>query len=136
MQIADQERLDRAFSGLGPERQFRDALALGKIQLQRCQSCEKLIYYPRVACPACGAVEFQWEQLSGRGSIYAHTTFHRRGEDPLCLALVDLEEGARIYTRIATDAPDTIGIGEAVEASIEEHPLGLYLKFTPAAPRA
>lgn len=61
-------------------------------------------------------------EASGRGTIYSCTTVRRAPPKayaeavPYVLAYVELEEGPRVLTNIQTDDPDSVVIGQAVEA--------------------
>src|SRR3954470_6523876 len=61
-----------------PETQpFWDGLRAGEIRLQRCDTCDRVQFYPRPHCRYCGATELTWETLSGRATVYTYTVIHR-----------------------------------------------------------
>jgi uncharacterized OB-fold protein len=41
--------------------------------IQKCGSCESLIFYPRKRCPDCWSTELGWQEASGRGKVYTFT---------------------------------------------------------------
>lgn len=43
---------------------------------------------------------FTWAVSAGRGTLYATTTVHRRGEPGADVSLVDLDEGFRMMSRV------------------------------------
>src|SRR5690625_5225040 len=89
--------------------------------LQRCQTCGKYQHYPRSMCSACWSQEWEWTPAQGRGSVWTFTTVHIpghaawSGETPYTIALVELEEGPRVMTRIEECPPDEVHIGMAVQ---------------------
>jgi uncharacterized OB-fold protein len=104
---------------------FWDAAADGRLVLPRCDACQRLIWYPREFCPHCGSTAVTWAQLSGRGRIYSVSVVRRAPHPdfadavPYSLALVDLDEGARVMTNVVTDDPvqlDSLVPGQPVEA--------------------
>lgn len=69
----------------------------------------------------CASDDLIWTELSGRGVVYSFTTVYRAPrpelEDavPYVVALVDLDEGARMMSQIVGCPPDQVGIGMRVE---------------------
>ena len=75
---------------------------------------EGAVFPPRL--PETGRSEpLEWRNSSGRGTIYSLTVVYPRNEEPFALALVDLEEGFRMMSRIDVDDRTSIGIGQLVE---------------------
>lgn len=98
------------------------ATLAGRLDLQRCGSCGLVVFYPRARCPRCHADALAWSTMSGRGTVYASTVVYRPADEsfaadvPYVVALVDLEEGARLMTRIVDCPPDTVRTGMPVTA--------------------
>jgi hypothetical protein len=90
---------------------YWDATRRRELVAQRCDSCDRFIWYPRQACPGCLGSDLRWAPLAGTGTIYAFNVMHKPGnpmmgdEVPYVIALVDLDEGIRMTTNIvgATD---------------------------------
>jgi uncharacterized OB-fold protein len=114
----------------GPEKQYFDKLAAGRFEIQKCAACGRHVFYPRVVCPHCGADRLAWVAPSGRGTVYSSTIVRRKSADggDYNVCLVDLAEGPRLLSRIATIPPEQVRIGMAVTARIAD---GL-VEFTPA----
>ncbi|CAM3841481.1 Zn-ribbon domain-containing OB-fold protein [Bordetella tumulicola] len=106
---------------LGPEREYFDALASGRIQIQRCRECAQGVFYPRCVCPHCGAAKLDWVEPSGRAVVYATTVVHRKTEQggDYNVCLVDLEEGVRMMAQVVSVPPSQVRIGMPVRARIE-----------------
>ena len=83
-----------------PAEVYRRYLEAGELGFQRCRDCGAAIFYPRVLCPACGGVSLEWRASGGRGTVYATTAVYRRDAEPYNVALVDLEEGFSIMSRV------------------------------------
>lgn len=95
-------------------RPYWEAVDQGRLCIQLCGSCERFQFYPRERCLACQASDLEWVEVSGFGSIYSMTMVHSRDEEPFYLALVDLDEGPRLLTRIVGSDRRTPDIGDTV----------------------
>ena len=40
-----------------------------RLVVQRCSACGKLRHYPRPMCDACYAMDYDWHEIAGRGSV-------------------------------------------------------------------
>ena len=103
---------------------FWDAAASGRLELPRCDNCGHVIWYPRQQCDQCGSTSVSWFEASGRGTVYSCTVTRRTGGSwgkatPFVLAYVELEEGPRVATNIVNCDPESVKIGDAVQAVFE-----------------
>jgi uncharacterized OB-fold protein len=107
-------------AGDGPEKVYHDGLKDGLFRIQRCRACAKHVFYPRVICSHCGSPELVWVTPSGNGTVYSTTVVRRKPDagGDLHIALIDLEEGVRMMSRVDALAPELVSIGLAVTASI------------------
>ena len=76
-----------------------------QLVLQRCQTCGHFQHYPRPLCLACRGTDLGFEPSAGLGTIYSFSIVHRspdpgRWTAPYVVALVDLDEGPRLFTSI------------------------------------
>ena len=107
---------------------FWDGLKQGELRIQRCSACGDAVFYPRVGCPSCGSRALEWITASGRGTVHAFTIAHRgvpaafKGAVAYVVALVELEEGARLMTNLigVDPTPEAVRIGMAVEVMFDE----------------
>jgi uncharacterized OB-fold protein len=104
----------------GPDETYRRRLAEGRLAYQRCDDCSAAASYARVVCPSCGGRSLTWRESAGLGTVYAASTVHARGEDPYDVALVDLDEGFRIMTRVDGVPPDDVRIDMRVTLRVVE----------------
>jgi len=101
-----------------PAAAYREHLDRGELAFQECGSCGKAVFYPRVLCTECGSTELTWRSSAGLGTVYATTALHPRDKDPYNVALVDLDEGFRMMSRVeGVPAPD-VRIGLRVRAAV------------------
>ena len=113
---------------------YWDALADRRLMLKSCRACGEPHFYPRELCPHCGSDELEWIESAGKGEIYSYTVCHRPAgpafaEDaPYVVAIVALDEGPRMMTRIAGDRA-AVRIGRRVQVSYEPAEDGFVLPF-------
>ena len=107
---------------------FWNATREGRLQLPRCDHCGTFHTYFEPWCSHCGKEGVHWEELSGRGRIWANCRFHKvyftgfAPEMPYNVAMVELEEGPRIMTNIVglpNGTLDEMPIGTEVKAVFE-----------------
>ncbi|VTU33542.1 putative nucleic-acid-binding protein containing a Zn-ribbon [Variovorax sp. PBL-H6] len=116
---------------LGPEAFYRQRLAEGVFQIQRCQACGKHFFYPRVLCRHCGSDAVEWVSPSGCATVYSTTVVRRKPEDGGShnVAVVELNEGPRMMTRVEGIAPESVRIGSRVSARVAREGAGTVLVF-------
>ena len=94
-----------------------DAAQEGKLVLPKCDSCGRVHWYPRSACPFCGG-ECTWIAASGKGRIYSYSVM-RVAKPPYVIAYVELEEGPKALTNIVDADPDEVAIDQPVTVAFE-----------------
>lgn len=122
------------FSGDGPEKVYFDTLKAGQFRIQRCGACSRHIFFPRVVCTHCGSSDLAWVAPSGRGTVYSTTVLRKRPEagGNLNIALIDLEEGPRMMSRVEGIPAEDVRIGMRVMAGIIEDNGVPLVVFRPA----
>lgn len=102
-----------------PDREFEQFLREGRFMLQRSVSTGAHVFYPRVAAPGTGALDLQWVPASGLGTVYATTVVRPKPpQQPYNVALIDLDEGPRLMSRVESVSPEAVHIGMRVRARI------------------
>ena len=102
---------------------FWDATRERRLVLQRCPTCDAFVWYPRPFCPACLRESLEWTEVSGFGSVYAVSVHHRApspemaARAPYAVALVELEEGARLMGNVVGCDPAEVHVGQRVRAT-------------------
>lgn len=100
---------------------YWDALRSHRLKLRSCKSCGQPHFYPRSLCPHCHSEDLDWIEASGRGLIYSYTVARKpagpafKADTPYIVAIVQLEEGPRMMTRIATTDLESVSIGAPVQ---------------------
>ena len=117
----------------GPEKEFFDFLSQGEFMIQRSKSSGEYIFYPRVALPKSGIEDLEWGRASGKGVVYATSVVLQRPEKGgvYNVALIDLEEGPRLMSRVEGCAPESVVIGMDVVAEIDLSGSNPVLIFKP-----
>lgn len=116
-----------------PDTTLRRFLDGGEIRLQTCADCGLQIFPPRVLCPRCGRLELDWSLVAGNGTVYSTTVVRRRvdrgGDYNVCI--VELDEGARMLTRVNDVEPTSVQIGDRVQAvidSVDDRPVLAFVR--------
>ena len=119
---------------------FWDFCSDGELRAQRCLSCGTLRHPPRPICAHCGSFDFEWQRLSGRGSVFSFTVTRQaihpalEGRLPHVVVLVQLEEGLLLTSNLVDVAADEVAIGLAVEVVFEAASVAITLpKFRRAS---
>ena len=109
-----------------PETQpFWDAAREGRFLIRRCNACGVAHHYPRPFCPECWSENLEWEEVSGRGTLYTFSTVYVNdlppfgAQVPYVAAVVDLEEGPRVLTNVVEYDPDELRVDMPVEVVYE-----------------
>lgn len=125
-----------AADATGADLYYRTQLDQGHFQIQRCTACQRSIFYPRMICPYCGSNRLSWFSPSGRGTVYSTTTVRRKPEHggDYNVALIDLDEGARMMGRVEGIASGAVRIGMPVQAALVDDETGKLVVFNPAEP--
>lgn len=107
-------------------REFWSAACAGKLRMQRCSDCGHIRFPISHVCSRCLSRNHRWEDLSGRGEVFAYVVFHQLyhpsfAEDiPYNVALIQLEEGPRMYSNIVGAANGDVKVGDKVEVVFEQ----------------
>ena len=99
-----------------------------KLVLQYCENCKTQQSYPKAWCSECGSEELIWRELSGKGTVYSYTIPRLVADNspafreklPFIVAIIELKEGARIYSNIVGIPPEEVKIGMEVEVIFED----------------
>lgn len=120
-------------AGSAPLAIWRAHLADGRFMLQRCTACQRHVFYPRVLCPHCASDDLQWIEAVGTGTVYSTTVVARRVEQGgnHNVAMIDLDEGVRVMSRVDGVPPDEVRIGWRVRHDIVLHNGEPLLVFKP-----
>ena len=110
-------------------------LEKGELAYQFSPAAQRAVFFPRLLCPYSGSDQLEWRVSKGRGSVYATTVVFPAEGAPYNVALIDVEEGFRLMSRVEDIAPTAVHIGMRVKFRVhkpggEEDPMPV---FTPEA---
>ena len=115
-----------------PLGKYLEHLKKGELAYQVDQS-GKPIFYPRAVAPVTGG-DLEWRVSKGVGTVYSTTVVYYKGEAPLNVALIDVDEGFRLMSRVEDIDAMQVKIGMRVK--FRTHPgdekQQPYPVFTPA----
>lgn len=119
-------------TSIRPDAEFQAFLKQGQFMLQRSRSSQRCFFYPRVLEPHTGSTDLEWVAASGLGTVYSATVIRPKPPaQPYNVALVDLDEGPRMMSRIEGMPAQEVGIGLRVKARIVEEVEQLFVVFDP-----
>ncbi|MBR9910827.1 MAG: hypothetical protein GYB33_10820 [Gammaproteobacteria bacterium] len=121
-------------AAIRPDLDYLNFLKEGKFCIQRSTGSGEYVFYPRTIAPGSGCDDLEWVAAAGRGTVYSTTTVRARPpKSDYNVALIELQEGPRMMSRVEGVAPDQVRIGMPVKARIfndgEQPP---YVVFDPA----
>jgi uncharacterized OB-fold protein len=94
------------------DRCFWDGVAAGQLLLQRCTDCGEMRHPPRPMCPHCTSLHWETFAASGRGKLHSYVIPHAPVppgfDEGYVVALIELEEGARLVSNLTGVAHDEI----------------------------
>lgn len=105
---------------------FWQAAAEHRLVIQRCAGCSTFRHYPQPRCPHCLSVDWEWTDVTGRGTVYTFTVTHQafhpfwRDRLPYAVATIDLPEGVRVVSDLPAGDEDRVAIGAAVEVFFDD----------------
>jgi uncharacterized protein len=76
------------------------------------------VFFPRTLAPGTGE-ELQWRTSKGLGTVYATTVLHQADAPAFNLALIDLDEGFRMMSRVVDVDPAQVRIGQRVRLKFD-----------------
>jgi len=111
-------------------------LEKGELAYQVSPSTGQVVFYPRVIAPVTGAADLEWRISKGLGTVHATTVVHPQKGEPYNVALIDVDEGFRMMSRVEDIAPAAVRIGMRVRMRVHREPEGSeeppYPVFVPA----
>jgi uncharacterized OB-fold protein len=103
---------------------FWEGAANGKFLLQKCKSCGKVQFFPRVACVDCFG-ELDWIEAKGTGKIHSFTLVRVprnpafKEETPIYYINVILDEGVIVESRLVGHSREKVKTGDRVRVVFE-----------------
>ena len=116
---------------------FWEGCKENKLLIQKCGDCSKHIFYPRILCPHCFSEKVEWVESAGKGKIYSYTIARRgggpafKGDAPYAVALIELDEGVRLFSNIININVEKVKCDLRVEVVFEDQGEITLPKFQP-----
>ena len=91
-----------------------------KLNGYKCTKCNTTFFEKKGMC-TCGNLDFAEMEFSGKGKLVSFTQVHSgpemfESQSPYCVAIIDLEEGARITSQVVDCKYEDLKVGLEVEA--------------------
>lgn len=107
---------------------YQRHLRAGNLAYQWNPDTERAQFFPRVSVDP----RVEWRMSTGSGTVYSTTHIAPRDSEPYNVALIDMDEGFRLMSRVEDLPPTAVRIGMRVQARIQEAEGGeLYPIFVP-----
>ena len=91
-----------------------------RLEASKCKSCGNISFPPRLICPECKSREFETIRLSDEGKILTYTIIRVASDTfskitPFAVAVIQVNDGARLMAQIADSPIDEVAIGKKVK---------------------
>jgi len=91
-----------------------------RLEASKCKSCGNVSFPPRLVCPECKSREFETIKLSDEGKILTYTIIRVASDTfskitPFAVAIIEVNNGARLMAQIADSPIDEVTIGKMVK---------------------
>ncbi len=90
-----------------------------RLEAIKCKKCGKVLFPPRLVCPACQSREFEQTRINNTGKIETYTVIRVApstfvDQAPYIVAIVNLEGGVKILCQVADCELNELKIGMPV----------------------
>jgi len=120
-----------------PYTRYVQHLKAGELAYQFSPVANRAVFFPRLRCPYSGVDCLEWRVSAGLGSVYSTSVVYPRKGEPYNVALIDLDEGFRMMSRVQACDPMAVFIGQRVQfqTALEEglaDPVAVFMPLEPA----
>jgi uncharacterized protein len=105
---------------LSPLATYLQHLERGELAYQFSSDAGKPVFFPRVVCPYTGSDRLEWRVSKGVGTVYATTYVQPREGAAYNVALIDMDEGSRLMSRVECIPAEDVHIGMRVSLRVQE----------------
>jgi uncharacterized OB-fold protein len=96
--------------------QFYKFLGQGKLMAGKCQKCGKIHLPPRPLCDNCYSQNFEWVNVSGKGTLVTYTIIHVappqfQALTPYAVGIIQLDNGLKIPGMIQGLTQEQLKVG-------------------------
>ena len=125
--MSEQDRVQLPAPGWEPLTEgYWFAAGHGNFVVQKCRDCGTHRWPPAWVCYACQSMNWDWDELPGRGTVFSYTWADQRpvGDLPLYnISVVQLDathgEPVRLMTRVVDVDKGKLRVGLPVEVTFE-----------------
>ncbi|MPZ99157.1 MAG: hypothetical protein GEU80_07435 [Dehalococcoidia bacterium] len=95
-----------------------------RLLYQRCTNCNRAVFPPRGSCPGPDCLVYgtlQWSESHGAGRVFSYTVVRQPADQrfarhvPYVFALIELDEGFRLFSNVTDIDPAEVRIGQSVQ---------------------
>ena len=97
-----------------------------ELRVQRCDDCGTMRFPASRWCAHCLSENTSWQKVSGKGKVWSWCVFHRayfkgfESDVPYAVALIELDEGPKMYSNLVGIPREQIKIGMRVRAVFDK----------------
>ena len=118
---------------------YQAYLDSGELAFQWSPQANRAVFYPRVICPYTDSDRLEWRVSARLGTVYATTVTHPRDGAPYNVALIDLDEGFRMMSRVEDIPAEAVTIGLRVKFRVhrpdgDEPSYPVFAPWSPTLP--
>lgn len=110
---------------------YESYLDKGQLGYQYSPEAGRAVFFPRLVCPFTGSDRLEWRVSKGLGTVHATTVVHPRDGAPYNVAMIDIDEGFRMMSRVEDLPAEEVRIGMRVSLRVKP---GNKEKDQPACP--
>jgi len=104
---------------LSPLGRYIEHCRKGELAYQVCTDDNTPVFFPRAVAPKTGSTNLEWRVSKGLGTVYSTTVVYAaKDKPPHNVALIDIDEGFRMMSRVEDIDPLQVKIGMRVKVKI------------------
>jgi uncharacterized OB-fold protein len=109
-----------AIAPTSPLTTYLEHLEKGELGYQFSPEADAAVFYPRVICPFTGSDRLEWRVSRGMGTVHATTVVFPQQGAPYNVALIDIDEGFRMMSRVEDIPALDVRIGMRVKFRVHK----------------
>lgn len=91
-----------------------------RLEASKCKGCGNVSFPPRLICPECKSRKFETIKLNDEGKILTYTIIRVASDSfskitPFAVAVIEVNDGARLMAQITDSPPEEVVIGRKVK---------------------
>lgn len=104
-----------------------------RLLIRQCTACGAKHFMPRHQCPQCWSDQLEWIDSRGAGRVQSYSVVHRAPmpefgvNGPYVIALIDLDEGPRMFANIVGEDALEVAIDDRVQVTFEDRGEGVLV---------